>query len=61
MGCQARARGIPLDVIQEWFGHKNPESTKIYAKLQVEGKKVMHRPQIVRSIDEARKKSNNKK
>jgi integrase len=61
LGCQARARGIPLDVIQEWFGHKNPESTKIYAKLQVEGKKVMHRPQTVRSIDEARKKSNKKK
>ena len=60
-GCQARARGVPLDVIQEWFGHKKAESTHLYAKLQVEAKKVMHRPQTVRSLEMAREKSNNKK
>ena len=61
LGCQARARGIPLDVIQEWFGHKSAVSTQIYAKLQVETKKVMHRPQTVRSLDEAREKANKKR
>ena len=60
-GCQARLQGIPLDVIQDWFGHKSAASTRRYAKLQVETLKIMHRQQTVSKIEDARKKSNNKK
>lgn len=47
MGCRARLEGVPLDVIQDWFGHKSQASTRRYAKLQLEAMKVMHRQEKV--------------
>jgi integrase len=61
MCCRARLEGVPLDVIQDWCGHKSAASTRRYAKLQLEAMKVMHRPQTVRSIEEGRRKANKKK
>ena len=48
--CQARLKGIPLDVIQDWCGHKSAASTRRYAKLQMETLKVMHRQEKVVEI-----------
>lgn len=59
--CQARARGVSLDVIQDWCGHKSAESTRRYAKIMTETLKVMHRQQNVSSLEEKRKKINKKK
>lgn len=47
LGCRARLQGVPLDVIQDWFGHKSAASTRRYAKIQVESLKVMHRKEKV--------------
>jgi integrase len=61
LGCQKRLEGVPLDVIQEWFGHKTQASTRRYAKIQTESLKVMHRQQTVSSLDEAREKAKKSK
>jgi len=50
MGCRARLQGVPLDVIQDWFGHKSAASTRRFAKLQMETLKVMHRREKVVEI-----------
>jgi len=54
MGCRARLEGVPLDVIQDWFGHKSAASTRRYAKIQVETLKVMHRREVVVEIKRRR-------
>jgi integrase len=60
LGCRARLAGVPLDVIQDYFGHKSAVSTRRYAKIQTETFKKMHRPQTVPNINEARIKANKK-
>ena len=47
MGCRARLEGVPLDVIQDWFGHKSAASTRRYAKIQLGAMTVMHRQEKV--------------
>lgn len=61
LGVRARLAGVPLDVIQDYFGHKSVQSTRRYAKIQTETFKKMHRPQTVPSIEGTREKANNKK
>lgn len=50
MGCRARLEGVPLDVIQDWFGHKSAASTRRYAKIQLGAMTVMHRQEKVVEI-----------
>jgi integrase len=57
LGCRARLNGVPLDVIQDYFGHRSSSSTRRYAKLQIESLKVMHRQPTVSSLEEKRQKA----
>jgi integrase len=41
---------VPLDVIQDWFGHKSAASTRRYAKIQLGAMAVMHRQEKVVEI-----------
>jgi integrase len=47
--CSDR-EGVPLDVIQDWFGHKSAASTRRYAKIQLGAMTVMHRQEKVVEI-----------
>ena len=43
-GTWAVNQGIPLNLIQDFFGHKSPESTRRYAKLlRAQTLKIMHK------------------
>ena len=53
MGCRARLEGVPLDVIQDWFGHKSAVSTRRYAKIQLGAMVVMHRHEKVVRLPKA--------
>ena len=54
LGVRARLAGVPLDVIQDYFGHKSVESTRRYAKIQTETFKKMHRQTPVTEIKKAK-------
>jgi integrase len=61
LACRARLAGVPLDVIQDYFGHKSAVSTRRYAKIQIETFKAMYRQPTVSDINEARRKVSNSK
>ncbi len=58
LGCWAVNSGIPLNVIQDYFGHKSSATTRRYAKLRVDALRVMHRswPQSVPKAREQEEK-----